>query len=148
MLTLFLSRGDIEREYPALLREDPGYFKKLFEDREYSVKVKPGSQGVIHAPRRLPHTIKGCAKTELDCVYGLHVLAEQREPTELVSSMVCTMKGDKIRICLDPTDVNKVIMHEHYPTVTVEEVAAEIGEDTDTYSMLDARHGYWHVPLD
>ena len=34
----------------------------------------------------------------------------------------------KVRLCLDPRDLNKAIQREHYPMTTVEEVAAELSD--------------------
>jgi len=46
-----------------------------------------------------------------------------------VSSLVVVEKPNgKVRLCLDPQDLNKAIQREHYPIQTVEEVAAELSD--------------------
>ena len=40
--------------------------------------------------------------------------------------MVVSCCGDKIRICLDPGDLNKAVKREHYPILTVEEIVAKV----------------------
>lgn len=40
---------------------------------------------------------------------SLDVIATETEPTDWVSSMVTVVKPHKIRICLDPQDLNKAI---------------------------------------
>ena len=101
---------------------------------------------VVHIPRRIPYAIRDKVKAKLDRMEQLGVIVKQREATAWLNSMVTLQKGDKIRICIDPTDVNKVIMREHHPTVTVE-VAAQIG-NAKRFTKLDARHSYWHIELD
>ncbi len=157
-----LSLKDIHKYYPEIVNDDRqsmGKMSKLFQ-KGFHVNTKQGVPGVVHGPRRVPHALKGKVKHTLDYMCDLDVLAEQRQPTEWVSSMVTVCKGDKVRICLDPTDLNEVILREHYPSPTVEEVAAEIansdqGDSSDKkkkkkkkFSVLDARHGYWQIPLD
>ena len=42
------------------------------------------------------------------------------KPTEWVSSMVVAVNKVKVRICIDPKDLNQVIKREHHPTKTIE----------------------------
>jgi hypothetical protein len=43
---------------------------------------------------------------------NLGVIAKQDEPTDWVSSMVVVRKPGKLRICLDPKDLNRAIKRE------------------------------------
>ena len=69
------------------------------------------------------------------------------EPTEWVSSMVVSIQRDKVRICIDPSDLNKVIKREHYPMRTIEEVISTI-PDAKVFSKLDAKSGFLQIKLD
>lgn len=60
--------------------------------------------------------------------------------------MAVSTRGDKIRICLDPTDLNKAVRREHYPLPTIEEVVSEC-PDAVLFSVLDAKSGYLQIPL-
>ena len=76
---------------------------------------------------------------------ALGVIRKADEPTEWVSSLVVVQKlNGKVRVCLDPRDLNKAIQREHYPMKTVEEVAAELS-DAKVFSVLDATSGFWHI---
>ena len=78
----------------------------------------------------------------------IDVITKVTEPTEWVNSVVVTeKKNGKVRVCLDPRDLNKAIKREHYPMKTVEEVAAQLAGAT-VFSTLDASSGFWHVKLD
>jgi len=59
-----------------------------------------------------------------------------------VSSLVTVVKKDKIRICLDPTDLNRAIKRPHYPLPTIEETVQDIG-NARYFSVLDAKNGFW-----
>ena len=57
------------------------------------------------------------------------------------------MKPNKIRICIDPRDLNKAIQREHFPMMTREEVIASMSR-AKVFSVLDATSGHWQVKLD
>ena len=78
----------------------------------------------------------------------LKVIERVYEPTEWVNSMVTVVKPNgKLRICIDPRDLNKAIKREHYPMKTIEEIASRMPNAT-TFSVLDASSGFWQVKLD
>ena len=65
-----------------------------------------------------------------------------------MSSLVVVEKPNgKVRLCLDPRDLNKAIQREHYPMQTVEEVVTELS-GAKVFSVLDATSGFWHIKLD
>ena len=69
-------------------------------------------------------------------------------PTEWVSSITYTRKPDgAICICLDPKDLNKAIIREHYKAPTLEEILYKLSGAT-IFSKLDAKDGFWSVHLD
>ena len=70
------------------------------------------------------------------------------EPSDWVNSMVTVIKPNgKLRICIDPRDLNKAIKREHFPTKTVEEVVARM-PNAKIFSVLDASSGFWQIELD
>ena len=74
-------------------------------------------------------------------------LAKVMQPTDWVNSMVVSSRGEKIRICLDPADLNKAVKREHYPIPTEEEIVAKI-PDATVFTVLDAKSGYLQMKLD
>lgn len=78
----------------------------------------------------------------------LNVIERIHEPTDWVNSMVTVVKPNgKLRICIDPRDLNKAIKREHYPMRTIEEIVARI-PNAKVFSVLDASSGFWQVKLD
>lgn len=103
---------------------------------------------VVHPPRKIPIAIKDKVKTELDRMTEMGVIVKQEEPTEWVNSMVTVIKPNgKIRICIDPRDLNKAICREHYPLKTVEEVISQM-PNAKIFTKLDATSGFWQLRLD
>ena len=56
---------------------------------------------------------------------------------------ICNLK---LRICLDPTNLNKVIMREPYHFKTPEDIAHLLA-DACILSVYDGKKGYWHQQL-
>lgn len=62
--------------------------------------------------------------------------------------MVTVVKPNgKLRICIDPRDLNKALKREHYPMPTIEDVLTRI-PNAKVFSVLDATSGYWQIGLD
>lgn len=65
-----------------------------------------------------------------------------------VNSIVCDEKSNgKLRICLDPRDLNKAIKREYYQLPAIEEITTRLA-GAKIFSELDANSGYWQIPLD
>lgn len=77
----------------------------------------------------------------------LGVIERQTEPTEWVNSMTVVNKGSKIRICIDPRDLNSAIQREHFPLKTVEDVIENMSK-AKFFTKLDAVSGFWLIQLD
>lgn len=75
-----------------------------------------------------------------------NVIREVTEATPAVSPMVIVKQNGKIRICIDPTDVNKNLIRRNYPLKTIEEISAKIAGST-IFSKLDCRKGFWQIKL-
>ena len=107
---------------------------------EHTIKVDPSIPSVVHPPRKVPVSLKDKIKDELDHMEQTGVIVRQPEPTDWVNSMVAVVKPNKIRICIDPRDLNKVIQREHLPMLTIEVVTSM--PQAKVFSVLDATSGY------
>ena len=52
----------------------------------------------------------------------------------------------KVRLCLDPKDLNKNIKSEHYYSKTIDEMIPML-HGMKYFSVADTKKGYWHVEL-
>lgn len=104
---------------------------------EHTIKTDPTVTPVVRPPRRVPLAFKGKIKEELQRMEEAGVVVRLTDPTDWVNSMVTVMKPNKIRICIDPRDLNKAIKREHYPMKTIKEVIAEMPQ-AQAFSVLNA----------
>lgn len=115
---------------------------------KHSIKIDTDVTPIIHAPRKVPLALKNKLKTELNRMERLGVIIKQDKPTSWVNSMVTVVKPNgKLRICIDPKDLNKAICREHYPLKTIEEITAEM-TNAKVFTKLDAVSGFWQIALD
>ena len=78
-------------------------------------------------------------KEELARLTTEGVITPVTEPTAWVSAMVAVKKNNgKVRICIDPRDLNESIMRKHYPLPTFEEVATRLSK-ARLFSVFDAK---------
>ena len=64
-----------------------------------------------------------------------------------VNSLVCIAKSTgKLRLCLDPNNLNCAIKRPHYFTPTLEDILPKLN-GAKCFSILDARSGYWNIKL-
>jgi len=116
--------------------------------RQYKLNVIENAKPVIHAPRRAPIQLREKIQAELKRMVNLDVIKPVNEPTDWVSSITYVTKADgSLRICLDPRDVNLALKRGQHHTPTIEELTHKFSGAT-VFSKLDAKSGYWAVPLD
>ena len=80
------------------------------------------------------------------------VLKPEQEATPWINSFVLVERKDKsgnlkLRICLDPTNLNKTILREPYHFKTPEDIAHSIA-DACIVTLCHCKTGYWHQKLD
>ena len=116
---------------------------------KYKISIDEAVKPVVHAPRKVPVALRDSVKKTLDELEKDDVIARVTEPTDWVSSMMLVQKPGKLRICLDPRDLNVAIKREHYPLPTIEEVASRMRPAKfRLFSVLDAKNGFWQVELE
>ena len=80
------------------------------------------------------------------------ILKPVQEATPWINSFVLIegkdkFDGFKLHICLDPTNLNKVILREPYHFKTLEDIVHLIAESC-IMTVCDSKKGYWHQELD
>ena len=132
-----------------LIEEYPSQFEGLGKfPGTATIEIDPTVKPVVHAPRKCPIHLRDDLKKELDAMESMGVIKPVHEATDWVSSLVITKKPDgKLRICLDPKDLDKTIKRLHHRNITTEEITHQLTGAT-IFSKLDARSGYWVIELD
>ena len=105
---------------------------------------------VVDAQRSVPLSLREDIQCELDDMEskGIIVKLKEGEPSAWMNSLVYHRKSNgKLRICLDPKDLNKAIRREHHVIPTSEEILPKL-TGAKFFSIMDAKCGYWNVNLD
>lgn len=77
---------------------------------------------VVHAPTAIPVAIREEVKKELTNCVQCGIITKVSDPTKWVNSMICVRKKNgRVRICIDPSDVNKAIMREHFQMNSIDD---------------------------
>ena len=123
-----------------ILSQYSGCFEGIgrFPGDPYKFHLKPDHKPARHAPRKVPVHIETAFKEEIDSLVSQGILEEVKEHTDWVNSYVIVEKDTgnshapnhtvkkKLRICLDPRDLNKALEREPYHTRSVDEITAKL----------------------
>ena len=95
---------------------------------------------------------KEAFKQEVDKMLQARVLKPVHETTPWINSFVLVEGKDnsgnlKLRICLDPTNLNKAIIRGQYHFKTPEDIA-HLLVDACIMAVLYCKKGYWHQQFD
>ena len=124
-------KEDLKEMYPECF--DPRH--KCFQDYEYEIKLDTSIRPVVHAQRRIPIELKHKVKQKLEDMERDGVIASVNEPTEWVNSLLVETKPDEsLRICLDPSDLNRAIKTEHYPVPALDDIVHELAGSIFSYT--------------
>ena len=87
-------------------------------------------------------------QAEIDKMLAEGIISPATGPTDWVNSIACNIKetpsGKKVRLCIDPKDLNKNIKQEHYYSRTIDEILPQL-HNKEYFSVMDTKKGYWHV---
>ena len=111
----------------------------------------------------MPIHLQDAFHEEIRNLEALGILEETKEVTEWVNSFVIMEKklpidsnnsyspghsmNKKLRICLDPRDLNEALEREPYYTCSIEEIMGKVHGMT-RFTIADFNKGYWMVELD
>ena len=132
----------------------PNVFKGIgkFPGKPYKIQLDPRVPPKQTPCRPVPIHLKEAFKAEIDKMLKAGVLKPIQEATPWINSFVLVEGTDqqgkpKVRICLDPTNLNKAIIREPYHFKTPEDISHLLANAT-MLTVLDCKKGYWHQELD
>ena len=132
-----------------------------FPGMPYKFQLKQNAKPTRHAPQKVPIHLQDTFHKEIRNLEQLGILEETKDVTEWVNSFVIMEKkiptdsnssqghsmSKKLRICLDPRDLNKALEREPYYTQSIEEIMAKFHGMT-RFTIAHFNKGYWMVELD
>ena len=114
---------------------------------EYHIEVDPTIRPVQHSPRRVPVPLKSKLKEKIAELEKMGIIEKVKGHSAWISSMVAVQRKDKLRICIDPRDLNKAIRRPKHMMPTVDEVLPNLAK-AKLFSVLDAKDGFFQIKLD
>ena len=143
-----------------ILSQYSGCFEGIgcFPGDPYKFHLKPDHKPARHAPRKVPVHLETAFKEEIESLVKQGILEEVKEHIDWVNSYVIVEKDTgnhhlpnhtvkkKLRICLDPRDVNKALEREPYHTRSVDEITAKL-QGMTVFTIVEFKKGYWMVVL-
>ena len=109
-------------------------YKDVFEglgclDGDYHIELDPSVPPVQHIPRRVPVALKEQLKVKLDSPVTQGVIKPVTTPTPWISNLVAIKKPGKLRVCIDPRDLNKAIRRPKYQMPILDEILPALSND-------------------
>ena len=75
------------------------------------------------------------------------IICRVNTPTPWINNMVAVKTPTKLRICLDPQELNKAVYRNHFPTQMLEELAPKLSS-ARIFTVVDAKDGFNQIVLD
>ena len=133
-----------------------------FSGELYKFHLKPEHKPARHALRKVPIHLEESFKQEIYSLVEQGILEEVTVHIDWVNSHVIVEKDAlidssnhhapnhsikrKLRICLDPRDLNETLEREPYHTHSVDEITAKL-EGMTVFTIVDFKKGYWMMVL-
>ena len=114
---------------------------------KHKIVIKEGHEPTYTPPRKFPQLLRTKLKEELDRMVRLNVCVKTEEPSRWINNMVAVHKGDKVRICIDPDELNDAIIPNKHPLQTFDIISSRLS-DAKFFTIADVTSGFWQVPLD
>lgn len=117
---------------------------------EYKITTKKEFEAVSYPPTKVPIAIRNELKQELDRLVKRNAIAqvEEIDPRASINRMVIVEKNNgKIRLCLDPSDLNSQIVRKPRLMHNIEEVCSKM-RGKKFFTVFDLAEGYHHLKLD
>ena len=122
-----------------------------FKCNPVSIEMQEGSTPVRKPTRKVPLALCERFKQEIDSMVKAGILTEVTPeistPEWLNSFMIVKKPHSNLRVCLDPTDLNKHIIHPIYNIRTLEEII-DMLKGSMYFAVFDSTKSFFHVPVD
>ena len=115
------------------------------------VEMKPDAEPVRKAPRRVPLALKDKftkeIKSMVDCGILTKLTSGMPTPEWLNSFVIVKKPNGSLRVCLDPTDLNKSIIRPVCNMRTLEEII-DLLKGSLYFAVFDSTKSFFLVPID
>ncbi|UYV74954.1 K02A2.6-like, partial [Cordylochernes scorpioides] len=126
-------------------------YKDIFEgigclQGEYKLETDPTIKPIKQAPRRVPITLRKELKEKLRDMEKKNNIVKVDYPTDWISNLVLVKSTKKLRICIDPRELNVALKRAEYPIPRIEEIIPNL-QNAKIFTVVDTKDGFWNVNL-
>ena len=122
-----------------------------FKCKPVHVTMKQNGTPVQKPPRRVPIAMEDKFKQELDSMEAQGIISKYDgcdiSPEWLSSFVIVKKLSGTLRICLDPTNLNKEIIRPVCNAQTMDDVIHKL-QHAKYFAIFDTSKGFFHIPLD
>ena len=122
-----------------------------YKCRPMHITMKQNGTPVQKPPRRVPTAMKDKFKQELDSMESQGIISKfdghDVSPEWLNSFIIVKKPNGTLRVCLDPTDLNKDIIRPVCNAQTMDNVIHKL-KHAKYFAVSNTSKGFFHVPLD
>ena len=115
------------------------------------IEMKPDTEPVRKAPRRVPLALKEKFTKEIHSMFDSGILTKvtpgMPTPEWLNIFVIVKKPNGNLRVCLDPTDLNKSIIQPVCDMRTLEEII-DLLKGSLYFAVFDLTKSFFHVPID
>ena len=115
------------------------------------ITMRQNATPVQKPPRRVPTAMKDKFKQELDAMEAQGIISKYDgcdvSPEWLNSFVIVKKPNGSLRICLDPTDLNKDIIRPVCNSQIMDDVIHKL-KHPKYFTVFDTSKGFFHIPLD
>ena len=147
--------AEVERVHAELLEE----FSDVFNEDGELPPMNGAPMDILLTPDAKPHCVNGARpipfayraqiKDQLDDMLAHGIIEAVVEPTEWCHPVVIVNKknSEEKRLTVDLRKLNDQVRRPTHPMTTPRAALSAIGSGAKFFTTLDARHGYWQIPL-
>eukprot|EP00117_Sycon_ciliatum_P031337 scpid17782/ scgid3606/ Retrotransposable element Tf2 155 kDa protein type 1 len=147
------SDAELARTREQLLQEFADVFSdsglKPMEGPPMEIELQHDSKpSCVHTARPIPYAFRDQIKTQLDGMVSDGIIEPVTEPSEWCHPIVIVDKkgSTEKRLTVDFKRLNDQVRRPAHPVHTARDVVSGVGS-AKFFTKLDARHGYWQIPL-
>ncbi|UYV65207.1 K02A2.6-like [Cordylochernes scorpioides] len=137
-------RGQIKINCSHQSKQHPIVFQVI--DHWEKPILNPTIKPIKQAPRRVPITLRKELKEKLIDMEKKNIIAKVDYPTDWISNLVLVKSTKKLRICIDPQELNVALKRAEYPIPTIEEIIPNL-QNAKIFTVVDTKDGFWNVKL-
>ena len=112
---------------------------------EHEIPLQPNAVPVAQRPRRLSPSEREELREEINYLLSQGLIETSTSPWAS-PIVIARRKNGRVRLAIDYRRLNSLTINSHYPLPVVDDLLDRLS-NAKFFSTLDAKSGYWQMPL-